>query len=136
MHSSGFRIGLGLSLALLASHSAQALSPVPTNKPSAFPDWWFERDLILRLNPANQTPDYSVAGTYLTADDFAAANIGQLKNIATKAADELKARIPSGEGAAIHSLVTLWLSPTTPDDFASVNQGQLKAVASLYYQRL
>ena len=33
-----------------------AASPVPANKPAAYPAWWFERDVISRLDPENSAP--------------------------------------------------------------------------------
>lgn len=87
------------------------------------PAWWTERGVLI---PGAQ------------ADDFAIANIGQLKAIATKAAEEMDARLqPTGAGSEIYTLVSPWSNPLpTTDDFAAVNQGQLKAVAAPFYNRL
>ena len=79
-----------------------------------------------------------------TADDFAAANIGQLKQMASKAVDELQASLPGGAGSVLTDMVTRWrtppdqLNPPGPprDDFTAVNIGQLKAVAKPFYDRL
>lgn len=124
---------LGLYLALAA---ADLLSgPVPVNKPAHYPDWWFERDVITRLpahatNPAPIWPDH-----YPTADDYAAANIGQLKNIASKAAIELDYIIPGGAGASVQIMLSSW-SGGAEDDYALINIGQLKEVARHFYVRL
>ncbi|MDB6151992.1 MAG: hypothetical protein JWL90_445 [Chthoniobacteraceae bacterium] len=57
---------------------------------AAKPDWWAERGAV-NLKPA---------------DDFAVANIGQLKQIASKARDELDAwLLPDGAGPEIKSLI-------------------------------
>lgn len=114
--------------------------PIPTNQPAAFPDWWFERDVIPRLPSAAGNPSPAWPTDYPTADDYAAANLGQLKLIASKAAEELAATLPSpGAGLAIQSMTTAWQSAApvgvTRDDFSALNQGQLKAVAKLYYDR-
>ncbi|EIQ01745.1 hypothetical protein OpiT1DRAFT_00319 [Opitutaceae bacterium TAV1] len=89
------------------------------------PDWWTQQGVI---DPA------------ATPDDYAAANIGQLKHIATQAAAEMNARLPGGAGEDINALVTSWQQPpaegVTRDDYAAVNLGQLKAVAKLFYDRL
>jgi hypothetical protein len=71
------------------------------------------------------------------ADDYAAVNQGQLKNIAKQASLELDARLPGGAGTNVLSLVQGWSTPgTNTDDFAPVNLGQLKNVAKPFYDRL
>lgn len=87
------------------------------------PDWWSERD-VTTSNPA---------------DDYAVANIGQLKNVATAAAAELNASLFSGAGDEINGLVAAWSEPPIGDDrddYAAVNLGQLKTVAEPFYDRL
>lgn len=70
-------------------------------------------------------------------DDFAACNIGQLKNMAWQAAAELDLNLDGGAGTEIHALVAGWqASAGQPDDFLMVNVGQLKAVAKPFYDRL
>ncbi len=72
-----------------------------------------------------------------TADDYAAVNQGQLKNIAKQASLELDTRLPGGAGTNVLSLVQGWSTPgTNTDDFAPVNLGQLKNVAKPFYDRL
>jgi Glucodextranase, domain B len=61
--------------------------------------------------------------------------------IATKAADEMAARLPApGAGLDITALVQSWESAPAVgvirDDYAALNQGQLKNVARPYYDRL
>ncbi len=109
-----------------------------------FPAWWQQRGALVMAG--NQPAP---------ADDFAAVNQGQLKNLAVAASDELDARIPSGAGPQIHALIASWFQ-TNPagqfirdgqdrripkvtastDDFAAVNLGQLKTVAQPFYDRL
>lgn len=67
------------------------------------------------------------------SDDFAAANLGQLKNIARAASEELDAKIPHGAGTEIKSLLAGF---SRGDDFAAINLGQLKAAAKPFYDRL
>lgn len=91
---------------------------------AANPSWWSTR-AVLNSNPA---------------DDYAAANLGQLKYIATKAAAELNATLPSGAGSSINGLISTWQAApgvgVVRDDYAALNQGQLKNIAGLFYQRL
>ncbi|MDR2981765.1 MAG: hypothetical protein LBV12_05915, partial [Puniceicoccales bacterium] len=92
---------------------------------SAGPDWWTERQVI-----ASDT----------VADDYAALNQGQLKNLAVKAAQAMEAQLAGGAGTNILSMVNAWSQPaasgTTRDDYAVVTLGQLKAVAKPFYDRL
>lgn len=86
------------------------------------PAWWQTRGVI--------------DSTQVT-DDYAAANIGQLKNIAKAAAAEMNAVIPGGAGQALNDLVQSFGSQSGErDDYAAVNVGQLKAVAKPFYDRL
>jgi Fibronectin type III domain/Bacterial TSP3 repeat len=88
----------------------------------AVPNWWSQRGA---LNP-NASPD-----------DYAAANQGQLKNIATAAVAEFDEHLPGGAGDPLHNLVDSWSQPNSQrNDFAPVNLGQLKNVAKPFYDRL
>ncbi len=94
--------------------------PVPYGKPEHYPDWWFERDIIRRLpefsaltptsTPALTWPDH-----YPVADDYAVANIGQLKKMASEAAAAIDAWLPVGVGENISDLAASWSpSPLVP----------------------
>jgi hypothetical protein len=106
-----------LLLLALMLQSATAVAPGPA--------WWGSQ---------------SVADPDALPDDFSAANIGQLKYLATKAAAALEAELPGGAGTAINALIATWNSPpasgVTRDAYLAVNQGQLKTVAALFYDRL
>ena len=98
--------------------------------PAQPPGWWTSRGV--------RTID--------AADDYAVANAGQLKNMATNAFKELQAHLPggvgdlqsaSGTGYQLSQMVAGWHTSTeNADDYAAINQGQLKAVAKLFYARL
>lgn len=130
----------GLCLALLLPLLPLTAGPVPANKPAHYPDWWFERDVIARLPAFAAHPAPVWPGHYWPTDDFAAANIGQLKYIYSKAAEEFDAVINEGAGTGVTQQVAVWLaSPaggTVRDDFALLNQGQLKATVQPIYRRL
>jgi len=86
------------------------------------PGWWASQGVI---------------NSNREADDFAALNQGQLKNLAKAAAAEMNVNFIGGAGAAIDSKIQAWESVTSSaDDFAAVNLGQLKSVAATYYGRL
>ncbi|MCF7785888.1 MAG: thrombospondin type 3 repeat-containing protein [Prosthecobacter sp.] len=74
------------------------------------------------------------------ADDYTVANIGQLKNVAKKAAAEMNSALTGGAGNDINALIAEWeASPAegvTRDDYAALTIGQLKSVVRLYYDRL
>ncbi len=88
------------------------------------PGWWAERGVTTNGAP----------------NDYAAANIGQLKHIAKQASLEMEARLPGGAGPAVTALVASWSQPPAPgvvrNDYAALTQGQLKAVAKVFYDRL
>ncbi len=89
------------------------------------PAWWTDRGAIDATK---------------TKDDDAAANLGQLKHMASKAFAELEAQLYGGAGPALTAMIAKWKAPPAPgvirDDFAAVNLGQLKAVANPFYERL
>ncbi|MCW1885038.1 DUF1800 family protein [Luteolibacter flavescens] len=122
--------------------------PVPSDKPVHFPAWWFERDVIKRLDPPAATPLWA-SGHYPASDDFATVNEGQLKTMVAAAVAEMNSRLPDevdgagtsdGAGRALNNLVASWNAAPAPgitrEDFAAVNVGQLKAVSSMIYGRL
>ena len=83
------------------------------------PAWWAERGV---LKPA------------ATADDYAAVNQGQVKNIAKQAYNEMEEKLPGGAGSVLDGL---WAAPpASTDDYRAVNIGQLKNVAKPFYDRL
>lgn len=89
---------------------------------AAAPAWWAQRGVTV----ANAS-----------ADDYAPANQGQLKNIAKAAVAEMDAKLSGGAGQQLHNLVDGWSNPTAQtNDFAPLNLGQLKNVAKLFYDRL
>ena len=110
-------VGKGLLTAVLLG-AALSLRAAP-------PAWWEERGVV---NPG------------ATANDYAAANLGQVKHIAKQAALEMEARLPGGAGAEINALIASWSQPPAAgvvrNDYAVINQGQLKAIAKIFYNRL
>jgi hypothetical protein len=88
----------------------------------AQPAWWMQRGVF---NPG------------AVADDYAAINQGQLKNLAAATYHEFEARLPGGAGAAITNLIESWnVASSSRDDFAVVTHGQVKALADLFFARL
>jgi RHS repeat-associated protein len=116
-------------------------APVPTNKPAAYPAWWFSRGAIAQLPPGtNSAPAWPT--NYPVSDDYAVINEGQLKNFATQAYAELLAQSPtnvvsSPQWTNLASMVGSW-SPTATneDDYKAINLGQLKTVAKPFYDVL
>jgi len=82
------------------------------------PSWWVEFEILNDADPA---------------DDYVAANIGQLKYMAQKAYTAMEMYVPGGAGTEITALLN---SFTPTDDYATVNVGQSKYVAKLFYDRL
>jgi len=82
-----------------------------------YPSWW--------SNVVNSSATVT--------NDFAPANLGQLKWFATNACDELEARLPGGAGTQLWTFVS---GLSLANNYQAVNCGQLKHVASLFYDRL
>ena len=128
------RLAVVMALVLLALVGGLPLllaAPVPAYKPAEYPAWWFERGVIPQTtSPPSDTPAWPA--DYRAPDDYAAANLGQLKHLATQADAELNAHLPGGAGAEIDNLVAAWSAAPatgiTRDDFAALNLGQLKSV--------
>jgi alpha-tubulin suppressor-like RCC1 family protein len=99
-----------------------AVALLPLLLHGSAPSWWSSRGVLIEN---------------ATADDYAPANQGQLKNIAKAAVAEMDAKFGGGAGDELHSLISSWLTPSaSTNDFAPVNLGQLKTVAKLFYDRL
>ncbi|MGC1480299.1 MAG: hypothetical protein WA771_07330 [Chthoniobacterales bacterium] len=69
-------------------------------------------------------------------DNYAPANLGQLKHTAQQAKQHLDEFLPGGSGAALAALVADFATSPTAENFAPVNIGQLKAIAKPFYNRL
>lgn len=110
-----------VSLRMLGSIClAAACLLVPWWLRAAAPDWWETRGVV-SASPAN---------------DYAAVNQGQVKNLAKAAAAELDAHLPGGAGTAIHQLLASWSAPSsTRNDFSAINLGQLKNLAKPFYDQ-
>jgi hypothetical protein len=87
------------------------------------PEWWTTQNVLTVGTPA---------------DDYAAINQGQLKNLVSGAVAAMDSSWPDeGAGYDLHALVQSWLTPTNQtDDYAAVTLGQLKAVSVPVYDRL
>jgi len=134
-------IGVGLFCTSLAAGQ----SPIPHNKPDEFPAWWFQRNVIVRTDLANLSPDYAHPGDYNVPLDFAMLTQGQLKNFAVAAYDEFVIR-GAGVSADMTALMQSWYTTDSngvrhpvvtenTNNFAPVNLGQLKAVVKPFYDR-
>jgi hypothetical protein len=98
---------------------------IPLLALAAPPGWWADRQVL---------------DSNATKNDYGPASQGQLKNIATRAYEELQTKLPtstwnSPEGQALAGLVASW-NPTQGNNYTPVNQGQLKAVAKIFYDVL
>jgi len=82
------------------------------------PQWWTDYNV---WNPGAETHDY------------AAANAGQLKHMATRARDAMDELLAGGAGSNINTLVDGFQNS---DNYAGINLGQFKTVAQPFYDRL
>ena len=110
---------------LIGTLSILAVSTVDLS--AAPPAWWSEQTTrILQVNGQ--------------ADNYAPANLGQLKHVAKMAKIYLDAQFSEvgGAGAQIDSLVASFGANAgqTADNYAPVNLGQLKAVGKVFYEQI
>ena len=109
------------SLRLLSS-VALCLLALPLVLQAAAPGWWSERGVVDASRSAN---------------DFAAVNQGQVKNLAKQAMQELEDHLPGGAGLTVQHKVEEWALPTAvANDYSPVKLGALKALAQPFYARL
>ncbi len=87
---------------------------------SPFPEWWSSNNVI------------RTQSTTIT-NDYAAANQGQAKWIASRAYNEFDYRLTGGAGTTLSNLVATF---TTANNYSPVNHGQLKTIAAPFYDRL
>lgn len=95
------------------------------------PQWWVERGVATSAD-AEKTEE-------AINSNYDAANVGQLMFIASRAAEELNAKVEGGAGEVIESLVNSFpkYDVDNPDaNYHSVNIGQVKYVAKPFYDRL
>jgi len=133
-----FLVLLGvLVAALILPLSAGA--PVPSDKPSAYPAWWFEQEILPRQDAGVTNPQWNNGhGDYASPIDYGVVNQGQLKWMAKGAYNHLQTNLPSGvwstpAGTNLSNLVGGWGSSTNGMDYAVANQGQVKEVARHFY---
>jgi hypothetical protein len=132
-----FHSAAGLCLGFLFAIPVLFAGPIPIQKPDAYPAWWFERDVVPRSPSSADEPNPIWPDDYPLADDYAVANLGQLKHMTKLAAAEFRAHLPApGIGSAISTLLTNWSSGGVGDDYAVLTQGQLKEVVRHFYDRL
>lgn len=118
-------------------------------RPGGVPAWIDRRLLcVLALSMALAVLAHAAAPSWWTAqgvhngraaNDYAVANLGQLKRMARAARDELvaKGHFTLVQTNAINTMVDTWsTSSGNAQDYAPANLGQLKAVAAPFYELL
>jgi uncharacterized repeat protein (TIGR02543 family) len=83
------------------------------------PGWWVSRGVV---------------NTQATPNDYAAANLGQLRWFTINAFLEMEAVLPGGAGPAVSNVVAGLTD--SGQNYAAINLGQLKATAVPFYERL
>jgi hypothetical protein len=88
------------------------------------PNWWKNPTTLIVTDPEVTVPP---------AQNYAPANVGQLKHVASMAWLYLQTTLPEGAG---FDLEDLWSEVPVEENYAPLNVGQLKAVAKPFYDRL
>lgn len=95
------------------------------------PAWWKDRGVM--------PSDYDEKSLTAIEENYEAAKVGQLMNMATKAAEELNSVLKYGAGDEINNLVSSFkeFDAENPDkNYKALTANELKYVASLFYKRL
>jgi len=105
---------------------------------AANPSWWTDSGTAIIDSEASHD----------ASENYAPANLGQLKNVAAKAKLHLDNYLPQKAGSQIDDLINSFeprseqgytqaqIDAFIADNYAPINLGQLKAVAKLFYDRL
>lgn len=99
-----------------------------------YPQWWLQRDVV----PVQAPPVFGKAGhdpdTYdeWVADNYAAANLGQAKNLFTAAMNEMEAASAGSVGVTIPAMFSAF-SYLPEDNYVPLTIGQLKALSAPFY---
>ncbi len=95
------------------------------------PAWWKDRGVMPKNYDENSAENIE--------DNYEAAKVGQLMNMATKAAEELNSVLKYGAGDEINNLVSSFkeFDAENPDkNYKALTASELKYVANLFYKRL
>lgn len=114
-------LGYGLIVSSILATALYATSPA----------WWKERGVM--------PSDYDEKSLTAIEENYEAAKVGQLMNMATKAAEELNANLKDGAGDEINNLISSFkeFDVENPDkNYQALTTNDLKYVASLFYKRL
>lgn len=114
-------LGYGLIVSSILATALYATSPA----------WWKERGVM--------PSDYDEKSLTAIEENYEAAKVGQLMNMATKAAEELNSVLKYGAGYEINNLVSSFkeFDAENPDkNYKALTASELKYVASLFYKRL
>lgn len=114
-------LGYGLIVSSILATALYATSPT----------WWKERGVM--------PSDYDEKSLTAIEENYEAAKVGQLMNMATKAAEELNANLKDGAGDEINNLISSFkeFDVENPDkNYQALTTNDLKYVASLFYKRL
>jgi hypothetical protein len=112
-------LAAGVALALLSLSTSRVVA----QSAPIYPAWWANQGIL--------------SGTM--AEDYAAANQGQAKNMAVAAVQELNQDLAQFGGASgtLNALsMTLTATSASTSDYSVLNLGQLKALSQPFYDRL
>lgn len=104
-----------------------------------YPDWWIDQGVVINdlqppSAPGEAGYDPATYDAWMTAN-YAAANIGQAKNLARAAYLEMEAESVGSTGSLIPSMIS-GFSTAPEDNYPALNLGQLKAIAKPFYDRM
>jgi len=114
---------------MITAWASATIAPDDPDWPNTYPEWWYNAD-----NPANGVID--ATRPVLNTDNDSPLAVGQLKNVASEARDELDSALApvGGAGSEIDTLVDSFTT-VSPENLSPANIGQLKNVSSKFFDR-
>lgn len=118
-----------LSFLMLCAWASATITPQDPEWPNSYPEWWYDAD-----NPAGGLIDATKSA--LNQDNDLPLTVGQLKNIASEARDELNTAFATvgGAGTEIDTFVDSF-TINSPENLSLTNIGQLKNASAKFFDR-
>lgn len=102
-----------------------------------YPQWWLDYGVVPSQSPAapgEANYDPAIYNTWV-ADNYAVANLGQAKNLASAARASMEVIAPGSSGSSIQNMVDAF-STAPEDNYVPLTIGQLKALSAPFYDQM
>lgn len=102
-----------------------------------YPQWWLDKGVVSSQPPAAPGESGHDPATYdaWMVDNHAVANLGQAKNLAKQAYNEMESAGVGSSGGSIHNMVSIF-SELPQDNYVPLTIGQLKAISAPFFNAM